>query len=559
MAEEGPEIRHVIGEQLSGEERLRFERERGVFVIEGEDLIKEIQLAKPEDLPVAIDTALAFREGLVFGVEGYDLDKPETRLYLQNLFTSAESATERPNAYYLNSAMKEKIRTRVRGVKRVTKKERRDLKEEEKEEIKKLISLENHTEARGLIDVAFSQRMKSCEEAGLGANLLARAPDYGLSIKPDKGHWMAALQGDFGLGVDKVLRKIVEMADVQKLPEELRKSNKNRNGIEFNIYAEGFKNDRIFGGWLSELLNEAGGRMDAVWFAWRLALTWEIPATLGVGIVTDKETGEKGVKIADPPIGNDLFTWTAHLEKKRQLEWGCDADGNRKRISKYLTHTGYPISLGKICPEGKKQLCKSYLHEAIVKLERGTTSLWEIWWNRSIPLGKLPWALTELQPSGLDTEELGTGSFALWLLRRARASKVLEDIRSRPTLKDLSNPDFFGERLRNWEKVLGEVNEEVKPEDNPRAWWVAGMLLFADPEDMKKAPIILGTNPEFNYSTYSNDQHWSYEYLGEASRRPISVWEILNHAYQCGFLRPKDIDWLVEKLKLPKRAGARAY
>jgi len=45
--------------------------------------------------------------------------------------------------------------------------------------------------------------------------------------------------------VDKVLRRIVEMKDVNKLPKDIQKTD-NQDGIDNNIYAEGFKNDKVF-------------------------------------------------------------------------------------------------------------------------------------------------------------------------------------------------------------------------------------------------------------------------------------------------------------------------
>jgi len=62
-----------------------------------------------------------------------------------NLFTSSESASKRPNSPYLDSAIRERVRSGVRKIKKRYKKEGRswnEFEEKDRNEIKQLMSLE---------------------------------------------------------------------------------------------------------------------------------------------------------------------------------------------------------------------------------------------------------------------------------------------------------------------------------------------------------------------------------------------------------------------------------
>lgn len=555
----------AMGAGLPEEERRRLEAagllkegQPPLYDIEGEDLIKEIREARPEELSEVVSAAFAFKEGLVFGPDGYDLEEAGVLLDLQNLFTSTEGAIERPQPYYLDLVMKKRTQQRVREIRRLASKEERHPSEDERKEIHQLVSLENQMEGRKIIDTAFIQRMKSCEDPETAANLLSRAPDYGKTVMPDKGHWQGALSGEFGEKVDRVLREIVKAGITGISTEELRKegiSSTSVKEIKNTIYTFGFENTETFRVWLTHLSNAANQRMDVVWFAWRLALLWELPDQIG-----EKEI--KGdVKLPFPPIGNSLLTWVAHLEQKRALEFGWDSKGNRKRASKYISHSGYPLSLGKI-----GNLCESFLRESKVKREGKDVSLWNLWWEEGMKVGGdfemdrniLPWALTEVQPRGLATDEFPSGSFGKWILRRFRAFQVLKDIRSRPSLRDLGDPDFFISRIRNWEKVLGtyegkeeELGRPLKPEENPRTWWVGSLIMAHHLKNDKEIPLVKDEE-EMAYRTYQFDEAWSEARKGDSRSKKSSVREILDDGQQCGFLRPVDVNWLVKNLNIPR-------
>lgn len=518
------------------------------YPVEGEEFITDLQAVEREALPALAKEAMAFKEGLKFGNDEYALDEPETVQYLQTLFSSVEGGIERPDSRYVDAAIKERVRKEVKRVKRgireikqAARGEKRGLSQQEKREvgqlqteISQLTRIENQRHGRLAIDVAFTQRHKACEEGGSVANLLSRAPDYGLSVKPDKGHWQGALSGEFGEKVDTVLREIV------------------RAGMETNIYASGFTDAEVFRKWLGNLLQKAEGRMDVVWFTWRLALLWELPAEFGA-----KEIDGKW-KIADPPLGNDLHTWITWMMLKRMNEWGVDADGRRIRNTKYLTHTGFPLSIA-----GIKRLCGSYLHYARVDVprennprEKDSRSLFYLWWEKGMKIGGdfgrdpniIPWNLTELQPRGLDTDELGTGSFGLWFLTRFRANKVREDIRSRLSLRDLADPDCFGGRLRNWDKVFGQAANSSPPEEHPRTLWLLAQLMAHHPNRAKGIPAVR-EDPEMDYRSWSRQETWTVDRKGGKSDT-VSVWEILNHAEQCGWSRKIDVDYIVKELNI---------
>ena len=589
---------------------------------EGEEHIARIKEVESGRLVPVVERAFAYREGLFFHPFAYQLlESPEVALHLETRFTSAEGSTERGYNPYVDTAIKNRIAREIEIIFDKAEKSGRgpaNLTDEEKGEIGQLMSMENAREARYQIDVAFIQRMRACQVAEKAAGVL----DGG--VTPDKGHWQAALSGDFGEKVDRVLRrivaagfdpdertkdgKIIRGSGLETIRDDatqelkgrlLNQQEKDRQagkkamtdkeietkvkqlesdmqpvpGVEHTIYAIGFENTKVFRKWVSHLMEAADGRMDAVWTAWRLALLWELPVQMGC-----KKTlkdGKLEYKIADPPIGNDLFTWLMHLEEKRKIEFGWNALDQRDRFSRYLTHTGYPLSLNRIIRKGKKQLFGSFLQQARVENRKGgKSSLWQLWWEEGMQVGGhfgkdpniLPWAATELQPRGLDTDEFPPGSFGLWLLNRSRGHKVVEDIRSTPTLRDISDPNFFSSRVRNWEKIVGEIADDPKsekqgnvtPENNPKAWWVAGILLFGH-RGLKTKDIPLfkdgKVRPELRYTAYYPDEQWEVEGLGRGERRKISVYEILNNAIKCGFLREKDANWIIKELALPAVAG----
>jgi len=531
--------------------------ESSAFIIEGDDLAREIKEVEIKDLPSLATEVFAFTEGLIFGPDGYDLRDSQQKILLMNLFSTAEGMVSRPNAPNVNAALKERARKVIRKTKKQARKEIRPLAAEEENTISTMMAISNQQVAHAITDYAFRQRMMTCNNAGKAGDLVEKDPHWGDAVQPDKNHWKTIFSGEDGELMDKVMREIVKTGTLQEWSDNPANKAYNETvraikeaGIKVNLYAEGFKSTKIFTTWLEHLLKTAENRMDIVWHAWRIALCWELPAQFGIGVDPEKNK----YIFADPPIGSDFMVWGAHLGAKRETEWGLGADGTRVRGTKYPTHTGYPASLGKT-PSGKPKippLCKNYLAASEVTMP-GTdnkVSLWEIWWkkNRSLADPKFPWAETEYQPIGLDTDELPPASFGGWRLGISRAigdRGVLTDIRSRPGLNDLANPEFFGDRARTWDKVLGTVDDKTLPEENPRAWWVLAMLYphrWGGQKDDDGSGI-------YDYH-YPERSQWLAKFKPNALKAEgFSSPIILANAQLSGFLRKQDAEWILNQLK----------
>jgi len=467
--------------------------------------------------------------------------------------------------------------------------------------IPKLAGLKNHVHARRVFDTAFIHRMQTCEDPG-------RASKLGIeltTVTPDGGHWIGLLQGEargeFGQDVNSALEEMVKFAlpddtvrtlQLEPIPPEVRKY------VPQNVYATGFDNATEFGVWLKHLLTKSNGRMDVVWGAWRLMLTMEVADTLGEDVNKDKNTW----MLAAPPIGNALMTFLAHLEKKRTIELGLDKDKRRVQVDRYVSHGGLPMSFDMI-----PNLCEDFLHNSEVDFDKSYrdsyrqaaenmarnlpadgggkndklrqtirewlegrkdklkgVSLWNLWLYGRLSLAdsKFPWFMTEQETKDNEPGELPLGSFGGWLLRRFRAGPegVLKDIRSRPSARDLADPDFFASRLRNWGKVLGVVKnlnpEEkgyLKPEENPRAWWVMGLVRYHLGGTKTDSPITKN-DPERDYRTLSRSEEVLKKKTAAETRGSGTTGDIFHNAYICGFLRQEDIAWIKEQLGIMETA-----
>jgi len=604
------------------------------------------------ELKKAIDTALAYREGLTFGVSGavYEFDpaNPRDRLKvanLQRMFTTVEGSISRSGTAvtYINAAIENALDGRILraqehhdGSEGWNASERRRLESQneayrrakredlvlspeqiastigdeakrmvnEYEAIPRLVELKSDADSRAVLDQAFVIRMRTCEDPGL-ASKVGSSEIY--CPTPDSPHWAAIFGGevtdDYGKGVANVFEEMVKMAlpnevisrlGMESIPTSVRSQ------VKENVYAKGFESAIGFGTWLNHLLEKANGRMDMVWGAWKLALTLEVIDTLGQTIdETKNREGEKNNKfvLAAPPLGNALMTFLNHLREKRMVEYGLKADGKRFSTEKFVGHAGLPMSIDHI-----PDLCSDYLHESTVKFDkRGLVSmgsvarnlsetknlprvgdvdydkkydklredlnkvingggsetfeisLWDLWLygRTSFADPNFPWYQTDQPDADATPGELSLGSFGMWLLTRSRASKVLDDIKSQPSLQDLGAPGFFAERLRNWTKVLGPLKDSVKPEDNPRAWWVMGVInLHLGSRRLggiKLKSGIIEENPELEYSWTAKGQDISPEAPGKAERS-VSLGDVFESALRCGFLRKVDVDFINKKL-----------
>lgn len=486
------------------------------------------------------------------------------------------------------------------------------------EAVPKLLELQNRVEARGIVDQAFIQRMGTCEDPGTAASLLSRDRQYRPPVTPDKGHWSAFFQGgkegEFGHEVNRAFweivkfgldDKVIERLGLEPIPPNIREK------VPTSIYADGFDSIPRFREWLSYLMKTANNRMDIIWNAWKLAMAWEITSELGIKI-----TKKGKYKAALPPIGNALLTWTAHIEERRLTEFGLTENYKRgeDQVGKYVTHSGLPMSLGRFPP-----LCQSFLHNSTVKLigadfpehikenlrkrlpkpghpdykdyDRGEgynhrklrseleevfkgeidpktgkpkkleISLWDLglYGGLSFADEKFPWFLTEEIEPGETPGELPAGSFGGWLLKRYRCLKerggVLVDIRMRPSIQELSDPDFFASRVRDWDKVLGAVpnvppsdKDYLPPEKNPRAWWVAGLIWYHTGGKSTTSPI---TNKERfrEYRTVATNHIFARRGQSAMGKEP-GFGDMFRHALNCGFLRQEDQKWIQKILNM---------
>jgi len=678
-----PDRRKENQDRLTEQAKLMGER-AGIYPIEGSDVVEllaEVEIGEGGDtkeLESVIKEALAYKEGLKFGPnrEAYfDREKEEQSsvIYLQNLFTSVEGATSRPRSPYIEPALEEAIGQKVRESGRYErnpggwkiKQERKygkinrarivqgekPLSDEQvnlfieplENQLKNSIEarpalrrLENHIEARKIIDMAFLQRMATCEDPEGSTEIAKR---YGTAISPDKGHWRAFFQGEeekeleWGKKVDKVFWRIVSFGlpddvvkniGLEEIPENIRKNKDLKENVERNIYFTGFEKTKQFANWIKYLLDGADGDMDAVWAAWRVALLWEVPNELGLNI--DKKKNKWNLPF--PPIGSALHSFSAHVEAKRALEFGLKPDGSldSSRADRFLSHSGIPMSLGKF-----PSLCRSFLHESECRLssdeiikrkeqmrklidnlpkgvgdsyysnmheadkkhyisryedmkkdineilkkaetEKGKQelkesdktvdiSLWEMGLFARIGFNSehFPWMAIEESLEGEEAGEIAPGGFGSWLLRRARSWSIIKDIRSRPSLSDIANPDFFndGSRVRNWSKVLGPLKTDsskpdyVEPRDNPRAWWLAGIIWYHRAGTSAKSPLTKEKTFR-DYRTVSRAEEINPKKESAESRGPV-LGDIFRHATNSGFLRKSDILWIKEVLGIKLR------
>jgi len=659
-------------------ELLRGGESGRLYPIEEEDLIDILaavevgEAGNTEEIEAAIQLALGFREGLIYGNEGYVLEGKDTTpvlLKLQNDFTTVEESTERPRDSYLTPAIKKLLGSKVREVQfqghnralweKMMRRKYPQLADGQLEAAldkerarvqrygvakNKLISIENQIDARRILDAAFIQRMETCTSPEAAAELMMKDRRYGPPVSPDKGHWEAFFDGKWGKDVDAVFWEIVKFGlphdriakmGLDPIPANVRRKDKKKDPeasglVPDTVYVDGFPNTAVFKAWLGHLLNKADGRLDVVWAAWKLALTTEVvDSVLGEKIKTtpiDPNNPEGPKKIMydliAPPLGNALFTYTAHLQEKRLLEFGLQVDGKTRteQVAKYISHSGLPMSLQQL-----PDLCRSFFQEATIKIptaellgdrketfdnllhnlpepsdpdypndSRGRTeydrlkehlqylkdksdgraidpkiekrwgkekkvdiSLWNLaFYGRLGFAGRgeeeFPWLMTEGETAEEIPGEVPPGGFEGWLLRRFRANSIREVILSRPSLRDLGDPDFFIKQLRNMEKVWGKLKDDAPPEENPRNWLLAGWIYlhFGGTGDKKVDEKLIPADQQYmKYRIYTQSERLESRPAG-LEDRGVSVGDVLQNALNCGYIREKDKVWLVSLLKI---------
>lgn len=185
-------------------------------------------------------------------------------------------------------------------------------------------------------------------------------------------------------------------------------------------------------------------------------------------------------------------------------------------------------------------------------------SLWEIGLFAQVGFESedFPWMYIEESLEGEEAGEIAPGGFGSWLLRKTRSWAVIKDIRSRPSYSEIASPDYFNDesRLRNWSKVLGTLKTDpsqpgyIEPIDNPRAWWLAGILWYHTAGRGASCPLIKD-KPYRDYRTTTRAEEIEPK-RESAELRNSGHGDIFRHATNSGFLREIDIDWIKKGLKI---------
>ncbi len=533
------------------------------FPMSERDLVEHIRSAETvNQLRGSVMHLMAYKEGLKFGIERYDLDSPTVLLDLKTKFTSKERMMDRPSVpYYAEAALNERVSGVARRLKR-----KEELTQNEQKIIEQLIQLGNLTDARKVVDQAFLQRMRVCENATGAAQLGFGESKEGKVFTPDQVHFQSIFRDKDGQKINNVIREIIRMGTP---PEELRKVNLEPvEGVPYDVYAQGFVGEwvdgeyrtgqEIFQKWIKHLNETAEGRMDLVWLGFRIAVFWEEISELGLTINEDlskkkDDPGRRNYIFGDPPIVNNLWPWIKWTKEKRWTEFGLDADKRRVRPARFITHSGHPGSNINMITD----LCSSYLKYAKVKRPKSPgdikkESLWKIWWEEGVSFADeaFPWERTEVQPEADDIDSVPPGMISGWFLSRARAKLISDYARSTPKKEELIDPHFYEGMLRNWEKIQ-KVKPDTPSKENPRAVWLLDVLASRlDPPTTRDNPYYSYTSPRETMSGERVDL--SASQMGEL--RTPSIYEALEAAREVGFISGNDYRMIIDSFSgLKKR------
>ena len=573
-----------------GFERDARVRSGSMFPIAEQDLIDNIGVALSTELPpgverrdlvtMAIEWAMAVEEGLKFGLV-VDWGNPSEVRFYEALFATAETSVQRPRFPYLEQAIEQSLASVVRqkrfeawsgGVKEVASTDKEVAKMDAENSESWRVKLDVARQTRRLVDLVFVQRQNNSGNAEWMA-ALATGQDYGGRmpvVTPDKEHWEEFFEV-YGRALDPVLRQIVVAGMTEKQLTEARKKLgdeeanqrgiKKIEGIKDGIYARGLTaNSKEFKVWLKHMWDVAGGRMDVVWMAWKLALSWELVSTVGAIVV--QEGGKYVIKMADPPIGGDgPAGWWENLRLRRIREFGCEVDEDgmplfdkRLEATKLMSHSGLPVSIAPI-----QGICSNFLVESAPEVGGEKVSLWNLWWGRGVSLQGLPWAATD-KPAGTGEmeDEMPPNSFLGYLLKRYRAEKVTQTLRKMFETKDLNSDEFIPWKLtRDWRKVFGK-SEQTSPEDNPRSWWYLSQIVvrYKDNRGMPltSSGLQRGAAEDKTYLVGVSDQKGvtdAQTTSGGASKNSHRV--AVDHGLRSGFFTYEMARWFDEMLVLPEK------
>jgi len=600
-----------------------------LYTVEGGELIinfkEAIDSGDFTDIRHTTEEGLAFTEGLYFGMdaENYDLNDKRTQVDLMNMFISTDASMDRPSATNVLLALRDGLTRTVRvakqyernpegwrqkeirrrksyweGVSRNSLLSRGEIipaetiaglvaQEVAGEEAKleawgrrsnELHALKDHLDARLMMERAFQDRQKTCEDDEGAAGLLKNG------ASPEKGHWIAYYQGNkenptenrskWGHAVDSVERTIIDIAlGKVRVP--------GMNAVDSrNIYANGFKTTGQFISWLKVLLDksEIDGRkrMDVVWNAWKMSMIKE-EVTRVAWYVKSKGEYEFGT----PPLVSSLAQKLAHNEKVRAKEYGLkgsDASGNVIDLDENgvnrnpqrlpdsipaISHAGHPLSFGRF-----GRLCDSFMRQTKIKMPvsggEQETTLFEIWYNKNMSQAdnNFPWANTEIRSANEPAGEPSAGSFGGWLLRRSRGHTIRSKyITQLGPEKGFSESWFTSGDMRSMVKLglirpgnlkwVDPQKRDAAEPDNPFAYLLGSYLLYS------KMPMS-GTVPGEGNNWYTSGEI-ALVYPGIAGKIPLSEKtglnpsflshsDILNTAYYAKIISLAEIHWIKQIL-----------
>lgn len=464
-----------------------------------------------------------------------------------------------------------------------------------------LNGLKHHLDARVLyFDRAFRERQSTCENEEDQVSL------SGKGIKPDIGAWTGFYWGnrkgerwrtdgvsDWGDAVSRV-EAAIEDIGLGKIPIEGLKDNPAAGWYARDIYVNGFSNTAEFTKWFRTIAKhsviDGKERMDVVWAAWRMSVWKEKITKLAwkVDLSVDEKTGQVSGKyvFGNPPFASDLMQKALHSEKMRANELGwkglvieggvkkiidwdtgkkivLDANGketgteliteddfkkqpDRYRHFKALSHSGHPLSIGRI-----GRLVEDFMtYQTFEGNDGKKTSLQEAWRGKngngvSMGSNKFPFISLEHKEPGEPSDEQAAGGVGLWFLNRLRASTVRKDLRSVPKPHDLSVEFFQGSNIRMWEKIKkivpGELDKDGVPQ-NPFVWYLAGVLRARSPREVnKKGEYVQGDRGL--RSADNNDKTIANIKAERASEQLFADYDIINNALLCGVISKAERDW----------------
>lgn len=419
----------------------------------------------------------------------------------------------------------------------------------------KLLSLDFHVKSRFIFDSAFRQRQYVAHDRNLQANL---KESIGLGVsEPDGTHWHGFYQvdSDWGEAVDKVEREMVDAG--------------------FKGYYTGNPNSEDFKELLNGALNksringEGKRRMDVVWAAWKQVCFKELSSKFHMG------TREDGTIAFDsnPPYISDLSSWLHFPEEHRGNEYGwnkqtLDASlspkwdgkpiGKRTKTYRTISHSGHPVSIGHIAPNGKfgKFKLGNYMEFADIPENPNKTkkeqskyvnmSLWEIWWGQdgnglSQAHPDFPWIDTDYSHQKVVPDEAPQGSVGYWFLQRGRGWSILKndvlgvrDVRSLESINNVAT-------ARNWDK-LKMIKPEMNFKDdtgNPYAWKILADIAYWG----------RGTGREdlFN-AVAANEKISTVSRPGRADQQ-FNPGNYLENARKIGLISDKEAEWIKRKIE----------